>query len=366
MRIKRCIYMNDNEPLVSIILPVYNVEKYLSECLDSICFQTYKNFELIIVDDGSTDNSYKICKKYAEKDSRLKIIQQKNSGPAKAVMSGFNVSRGKYICFIDSDDAIEKNYLRDLVKAQIDFNVDLVISQVCNYIHGNKIMNDLDVADGYFEEEEYKDKILSKILSDGKFQSRLLPISRWGKLISRDLIAKNFKYVDEYSTYGEDLNLILPIFLDIKSIYILTNNQTNRYLYRIRATSLINAYDPNRWNSVKSGYKRLYLAFKDKNALNISNLFDQLKLDYFSAAVQCCTNEVKNPTSTYKHFKKVIYEIREDTLGWKPKIKKNKFNIAKNKILSMIYYGNNISIYNYYIMLKIAYKVKKKITREKD
>lgn len=354
------------KPKISIIVPVYNVEKYLRECLKSICKQTYSDFEVLLIDDGSTDNSYEICKEFSDKDSRYKVMQQKNMGPARAVLNGFSKSKGDFICFIDSDDVIEKNYLRSMVEAQKKFKVQLVLSQMCRYRDNKKVMVKLNIRDGYFSNDDYQKEILSKILNNGRFQSRLLPVNRWGKLISRELITDNLKYVVEYSTYGEDLDLVLPIFLDIKSIYILPNKKNDRYLYRIRATSLINAYDPNRWNSVKQGYQKLYQAFKDKKVLSNLNLVEQLKLDYFSAIVQCCTNEIKNPHGTYREFEKLIYEIRKSSLEWKPNIKNIDFGFEKNNILSITYYGNKISLYNCFIILKFGYLMKVKLGRKKD
>lgn len=109
--------MKQNEtPLISIVVPVYKVEKYLSRCIDSILAQTYKNFELILVDDGSPDNCGKICDEYARKDSRIKVIHQVNSGVTKARAIGVQNSTGQYICFVDSDDTLPidtiSNYIR--------------------------------------------------------------------------------------------------------------------------------------------------------------------------------------------------------------------------------------------------------------
>lgn len=118
------------EELISIIVPVYNVEKYLEKCIESIINQTYRNIEIILVDDGSKDNSGNICDKYAEKDSRIKVIHKKNGGLSDARNSGLEVAKGKYVGFVDSDDFIAKDmyeYLFKLMK-----NNDACIS-VCNY-----------------------------------------------------------------------------------------------------------------------------------------------------------------------------------------------------------------------------------------
>ena len=105
----------ENQALISVIIPVYNVEEYLCECVDSVLVQTYQNFEIILVDDGSTDSSGRICDEYAEKDSRISVIHQENRGPSKTRNTGLNNANGKYIYFLDSDDYIENNALELLV-----------------------------------------------------------------------------------------------------------------------------------------------------------------------------------------------------------------------------------------------------------
>ena len=107
---KRKQQMKTN-PLVSIIIPVYNTAKYLPNCLDSIINQSYCNLEIIIIDDGSTDDSYKIAKKYASKDPRIKLVHQKNSGQSSARNKGLSLSKGNFIAFVDSDDKVNKKFI---------------------------------------------------------------------------------------------------------------------------------------------------------------------------------------------------------------------------------------------------------------
>ena len=97
---------NDNNVFISIIIPVFNNESLIGKCIQSIINQTYKNWELIIVDDGSTDNSLYECKKYEDKDSRIKVIHQENQGVSRARYNGFKCAKGKWITFVDSDDTI--------------------------------------------------------------------------------------------------------------------------------------------------------------------------------------------------------------------------------------------------------------------
>ena len=119
------------EPLVSVIVPVYNVEKYLKRCLDSIIEQTYKNIEIILVDDGSTDRSGEICDEYKKRDERIVLVRQKNKGVASARNSGLKKAKGELICFIDPDDFVKKEYVDILTKTIKMNNGDIAICGYC-------------------------------------------------------------------------------------------------------------------------------------------------------------------------------------------------------------------------------------------
>ena len=111
---------------VSIIIPVYNVEKYLAECLDSVINQTYSNLQIIVVDDGSTDASGQICDEYAEKDNRITVIHQVNAGAANAKNTGLDNVKGDYVTFVDSDDWVELNWIETMTDAMEKYDVDVV------------------------------------------------------------------------------------------------------------------------------------------------------------------------------------------------------------------------------------------------
>ena len=122
----------ENNQLISIIIPVYNVEPYLSKCIKSIINQTYKKLEIILINDGSTDNSLKICKEYAKKDSRIKVINKKNGGLSSARNKGIENSKGKYLIFIDSDDYIDLTMVEKLYTNLLENNADI---SICNHYY---------------------------------------------------------------------------------------------------------------------------------------------------------------------------------------------------------------------------------------
>ena len=140
--------------MVSIIVPVYNAEKYLKRCLESIINQTYKNIEVILVDDGSVDKSPEICDEYKELDNRVKVIHKENGGASSARNIGLDAVNGEFVCFVDSDDWIEKNMIEVLLKKLKESNVDIVRCNTCEL--------DNQVKESW---TETRDKVIDNVLN---------------------------------------------------------------------------------------------------------------------------------------------------------------------------------------------------------
>lgn len=151
----------ENQALVSIIIPVYNVEKYLRECIDSVINQTYKNLEIILVDDGSTDSSGKICDEYVEKDSRVVVVHKKNEGPSKTRNAGLENANGKYVYFLDSDDYIESTALELLINTAESKQADLVFFDAHSFSDDGS-----QIKQGYIVKGTYEPKSGYKVLAE--------------------------------------------------------------------------------------------------------------------------------------------------------------------------------------------------------
>lgn len=178
-------------PKISIIIPVYNVEKYLEKCLDSVVNQTFKDFEVICINDGSTDNSLNILKRYAAKDSRFRIIDKENEGVSKARNIGIETAQGDYIQFIDSDDWIEPNCLELVYEKISQTDSDMVIFSSRYIVDGKIISTTLKYAESYF-----KHRSLIVFF--------YLVIVCWDKIFKREfLINNNLKFPEEIF-YVED------------------------------------------------------------------------------------------------------------------------------------------------------------------
>lgn len=168
---------------VSIIVPIYNAEKYLKKCLDCIVTQTYKELEIILIDDGSIDNSLNICKEYAKYDGRIKIIHNKNHGVSYSRNCGIKIATGKYITFIDSDDTVSKDYIKELISVNKYNDFDLVICALRHkMVYGKKIVSKDIVLDN-------ENSLSGNIKKDYRFLLEYL-LAPYLKLFKRCIINK--------------------------------------------------------------------------------------------------------------------------------------------------------------------------------
>lgn len=178
--------MKENMPKVSIIVPVYNVEKYLAKCLDSIINQTYKNIEIICVNDGSTDNSFGILKDYAQKDGRIKIINRENGGLSVARNSGLEVATGEYCYFIDPDDWIELYTIEKLVKIITTHDVDVVVHSAENISENDSCSETAQICQDWIDSYSKPNGIYDVPIGIKKE----IPIVTWNKLYKMNIMDK--------------------------------------------------------------------------------------------------------------------------------------------------------------------------------
>lgn len=198
---------------ISIIVPVYNSEETLSRCVDSILRQTFSDFELLLVDDGSSDTSWKICEKYARLDSRVRAFHKENGGPGSARNAGMNKAQGDFVTFIDSDDWIEPDYVSNLVYA-VSSDVDLVIS---NY--GDKKQN--EEIEGWLIQTANL-----QLLFEAHERCYIVP---WGKLYRSQIINDFHLRFDEGMCLGEDVAFIYAYMVHSTRIYLQSGNAGYHY-----------------------------------------------------------------------------------------------------------------------------------------
>lgn len=311
--------------LITVVVPIYNVEKYIKQCLDSLVNQTYKNLEIICVDDCGTDNSMNIVEGYADKDSRIKILKQsENRGQGEARNLGIDNANSEYIYFIDSDDFIEKNYIKELVDIVEKENVDLV----CN-VNILKYYGEND-----FKNKQLKDKnqfILNKKLEWNDKLLKVLPISAWCKLYKTDLLKTNKIYFANNKLKFEDFYFWYILKNQLKNIYIFYGST---YFYRQRndSTMSVNKYNKNDCFDSLYIIELLYKYYKENNILDKCSIPFGWLNKYFK--------KMNNKNEFFVLVKKFFGNIKNDIL-------KNK-NIYNKKDINFFYCILNSNNYYYF------------------
>ncbi len=281
---------NDNSvenPLVSVVIPIYKVEEYLRECIDSVISQTYKNLEIILVDDGSPDNCPAICDEYAEKDNRIKVIHKENGGLSDARNAGIKIATGEYISFIDSDDYISNNFIQSLLYSLIVSDSDI---SICKYI---KFTNELNVSicNKFSISCESPVDSLYKLYSQNEY---IVYTVVWNKMYKKSLFNDIWFPVgkiheDEFTTYKLLSSAKKVAYIDAGLYYYrqressIMGNETEKNLFlKIQALEERNDFYPIKSNKkllALNHYKILFYKEKllKKNILNKHDFIGEIK-----------------------------------------------------------------------------------------
>lgn len=262
---------------ISVIVPVYNVKHYIKQCVDSIIGQTYKNIEIILVDDGSKDSSGKICDIYAQKDNRIKVIHKLNGGLVSARKAGVAIATGNYITFVDSDDWIDTEAYAHVADVIHSHNVDVFIFGLkrvsyisTNYEHEN-------LREGFYNKNSLYEKIC-EINKQDLFYKKIITTMCCNKVIKSDLIKSNIGNVDNTIKIGEDAALMYPVLLDAESYYITHNAYYN---YRMNNESMMHKFVPDRYFSVDKVIRTVYSSVKKHGYDSNSVIMRQFRLYLF-------------------------------------------------------------------------------------
>lgn len=282
-------------PLLSIIVPIYNAGQYLENCLNSIINQTFQDIEIILVNDGSTDNSVEICQKYQRLDKRIKIISKENGGLIRARKTGLSMVSGSFIGFVDSDDWIEPTMYETLVNCMEETGCDLVSSGIMrDYANLDR---QIVVYDNYSEGvySDLDNSIYPTMLYHSKFRNFGIYCNLCNKLFKKELIIQVYKDINEDIFYGEDALACYPYCLLSESIYIL---HKAFYHYNIRHESM--SFTPDRrlpynnyllYNSLQESFSKSvcrmtlmhqlkkYLMMLERHSLWVLYQFDAVALD---------------------------------------------------------------------------------------
>ncbi len=244
----------DDMPLFSIIVPIYNVQKYINKCVESILNQTHKDLEIILVDDGSPDGCPQICDEYARQDSRVKVIHKDNGGLINARKSGLEAANGAYIGFVDGDDWIEPEMYALFADRIKKYSPDMVLSDFY-YDYGNKLINSEQLFEQeFYNKQDLKSKMYPKMLFSGIYYKFGVNPCCWSKVYKKELIEKNLPQVDGRIKMGEDAAFTYPCLLDAQSVATI---KTPCYHYITNPQSITQSYDKNMKDIIFLPYDRI-------------------------------------------------------------------------------------------------------------
>lgn len=244
-------------PLISVIVPIYNIEHYVERCIESIISQTYVNLEIILVDDGSTDCSGKMCDVYAKKDERIKVIHKANGGLVSARKAGIVEASGDYATYVDGDDWIEKNMYKYLF-ARIE-DADIIISGVVRDYKSHSICEVNKLPEGVYQGISLQ-TIYKNMICTGKFLERGVQPHIFSVLCKKKLLLENQMQVPNEINVGEDAACIYPVLLNSKKIVLINECL---YHYVMRADSIMGTNDGKELDRYRFLYRYLKKRFWD-------------------------------------------------------------------------------------------------------
>lgn len=335
------------EILVSAIIPVYNSEKYIKKCIDSLIKQTLKNIEIILINDGSSDDSLRILRQYEKGDERIVVIDQKNNGPSSARNKGIDIAKGEYISFIDSDDWVDETMFEEMYNSAKENNSDLVI---CDMKLVNKdeetYITGLNYPIRNLSERAMKEIIFKELLSNSQFNSMA------NKIFRTSIIKKNNIRLDKDIYYAEDWLFNVEFFRRSKKISYINKAF---YYYRRGHESSSSSYNDDTFEKVG-----LWIYRMRKEYANELNMNQYLGVDeLFNVIIHCIISEFKRGDLTLKdkinRIKKIITtkESREVVNN----IEKNKLSIKEKLLFYSIKNNNVIKLYIYFLSSKVKYRI---------
>lgn len=285
---------------ISVVIPVYNVEKYLKECLDSVIGQTYQNLQIILVDDGSTDSSGSICDEYAQKDERIKVVHQKNQGAGAAKNTGLELVKGEYVSLIDSDDYISNTFYETMIKAMNQYRSD-----VAQCLFDNRFVDRAFKRKYYFLTSKTRrigqKQFLFEMLYDWKYAIFANKVFK-AELLGDARFPVGRKIDDEFFTY--------KLICNAKAV---VNVNEHLYHYRMRQSSVMNDNSRDKLNQDRLD------CFKERYAY-VSKRYPSLRRDYY-------LHLSENFSEVYPPRKMTLYEKMKRRIELKSYIGNEGYNL---------------------------------------
>lgn len=318
----------------SVIVPIYNKEKYIKECIDSVLNQSFNNYELILVDDGSTDACPTIIDDYSKSNKQIKVIHKENGGLVSARKAGTKIANGDYIVCLDADDYLKKDYLLNINNEIEKNHSDIICMSYTQLDYDKETIKTLDYRNGYYTKEDIVNEIYPSLIQ--RRDSKHFNVNIWGKAYKKDLYKNIQLDVNDLNKIGEDGCVSIPCIYLANSLSIINDAS---YVYRHNDDSMTSIKSVLKEEYPKLVYKE-YIKYVDKDVFN-----DQLNRFVTHQVFSLILSEF-NRNESYKDIKKRILNILNDDF-YNKCIKEAKFSnnlkasfmhfILRYKLMGIIY-----------------------------
>ena len=285
------LYKDEKQLKISVVISVYNIERYIRQCLDSVLSSSYGNLEIVLVDDGSTDGCPQICDEYSKMDSRIKVIHQRNQGAVTARRNGVLLSTGHYISMLDGDDWISPTMYEEMINCLSDGSVDILFCGYIEELDESFSAKSNSIESGIFEGDSLK-FFKERSLKDGKFYRPGVFPALWCKMFRRNLLIEAQEDVPSIIKMGDDAAVTYPaIALSSK---VVVCNEINGYHYRIRQDSLSRSFDLMYFERATVLTDYLALFFKRHKESGLLSDLPYYRLFLFKIGVESLISDYKN------------------------------------------------------------------------
>ena len=330
--------------LFSIVVPIYNIEKYLPKCIESILSQTFKDFEMILVDDGASDSCPEICDKYAGMDNRIQVLHKKNGGLVSARQEGAKISRGEYIVCVDGDDWISPYYLEKFANSIKNYNPDVVCCGSVWAYTNQSVEHPISNKEKYFSLKDIKNDIYPMLIESDN--GLYFPPSLWAKAFKRKIYLEQQLQIDKNISIGEDLTCVKPIIYNASSLVLL---KECLHFYRQNEESMTKKPKPFLWEGPEIISKHL----EKQIPMDLFDFQEQVYRLTVHNLFNVCVSQF-NKDDTYFNIKKDIllhlsleyYNRAIDNCRYKNKLSKNYLALfcLKHKLILPLKMYNKILI----------------------
>lgn len=335
--------------MISIIVPIYKVEKYLDKCVNSIINQTYKDLEIILVDDGSPDNCPKMCDAFAEQDSRIKVVHKQNGGLMSARQAGLRIATGEYVGFVDGDDWIEPDMYMHFYKAICDYQPDMAVSEFYSETGGELDKSKQNLPEPFFAKDEMINEIYPNMLFKAPYYNFGINPCCWSKIYKKELLENCLYSIPTEIKIGEDTAFTYPCLIKAQSMAYI--DKACYHYIDSRDGSMTSSYDADMENTILIPFEILKNSF-EKSGYNFSN-----SLDYYLFYLIEFVIRNEAGFSNKKSKKEIIQTIKKFTHNKEVVFALNNINSAelplrKKFLLTFFKMKSNEFIYLYIKLLR--------------